>query len=360
MKIGVDARPLRHPHSGIGRYTIHLLERMTRESGHSWYLYQIDESEALHCGWLARKNIVCRRAASKVPVTLAAQWLFPRWAREDSLDVFWTPRHHLPRSMPPPVSVVTIHDFVWRVVPETMPVQRRLTERLLMARSIRSADRIICTSNAIAKELGTLYPPHGGKVNVIPMASTLQFADVTPPSDPPYALFVGVDPRKDLGSAMAGFGAFAQMPGAGGCELHVVGAVTRQEAPQSVRFLGNLSDQALAMQFAGCRCLLFPSRYEGFGLPIVEAFAAGKPAIVADTPVGREVAGAGALFVRLGDAVGIADGLASLMLDDTEWRVRAAAACARQKRFSWDRSARQTFSVLVGDVISQVPTSSAM
>ena len=352
MKIGVDARPLRHPYSGIGRYTFHLLERMTRESGHCWYLYQIDESEALNCGWLKRENIICRRASSKVPATLTAQWLFPRWAREDSLDVFWTPRHHLPRSMPPPASVVTIHDFVWRVVPETMPLRRRLTERLLMARSIRSADRIICTSNAVAKELGTFYPPHAGKANVIAMASTMQFADVTPPSDPPYALFVGTDPRKDLDSAMAGFRAFAQLEGASGCELHVVGAVTSQDAPQSVRFLGNLSEQALARQFAGCRCLLFPSRYEGFGLPIVEAFEAGKPAIVADTPVGREVAGDGALFVPVGDAVSIADALASLMLDDTEWRVRAATAFARQKHFSWDRSARQTLRVLVGDVIS--------
>ena len=130
MRIAVDARPLSAPLTGIGRYTEALLQQMVA-SGHQWFIYSDRPLQVP----LPESPRICVRygsAAGGTPGSLRwAQWGFARWAIQDVVDIFWSPRHHLPLLLPARIaSVVTIHDLVWCQFPETMKPKNLLLERV--------------------------------------------------------------------------------------------------------------------------------------------------------------------------------------------------------------------------------------
>src|SRR4029434_6035663 len=100
--------------------------------------------------------------------TAFVQTQFGRWAREDRVDVFWSPRHHLPGGLGRMPSVVTIHDLVWRLYPETMIRRGRMVESWLMPRALRHATCVIAVSEATARDVRGLYPVTSTKLIVIP------------------------------------------------------------------------------------------------------------------------------------------------------------------------------------------------
>ena len=121
MRIAVDARPLAHPFTGIGRYTESILKRLV-QMGHQWYLYS-DRPLTPRFPIGDRVQLRVGKASPGSAMSLFySQLVFPRWARGDCVDLFWSPRHHLPLGLPARVAgVVTVHDLVWKRYPETRP-----------------------------------------------------------------------------------------------------------------------------------------------------------------------------------------------------------------------------------------------
>ncbi len=355
LSIGVDARPLAHPNTGIGRYTNEILSRIT-SSGHRFYLYGTEPLSYRYDGTIER---IHDKPVRRLTSTFLAQQLFPRWARQDRLDVFWSPRHHLPLALRCP-TVLTIHDLVWRAVPHTMAPFARQSERWLMAPSVRKAKHIIAVSHSTKDDLLAWIPALASKVQVIHEAACVSPADRAPsPSirlpTTPYFLFVGTfEPRKNLHRLVRAFTSIAaEVPhdlvlvGSQGWGPSLEPAVDAAGAYASrVHRLQPVETADLAELYAHCEVFVYPSLYEGFGLPLVEAMGFGKPIITAANSSLREVAGDAAVYVSEYDEKGIASAMYNVATDQDARRRLSIRATARFMKFSWPRAAEETLAVL--------------
>ncbi len=362
LRIGIDARPLSYRLTGIGYYVKHLLDAMQAvDSPHRFYL--ISNTGIDYRLFSDRWRKVEGGTARKLTSTLWVQARVPLLARRLCLDVFWSPRHHLPLLLPRSVGcVVTIHDIVHRRYPETMSCANLMVERLLMKASIRKAATVITDAEATRIDLGRWYAVAPSRVRVIhPGVPPLPAIDA---DDPPpleklprkYILFVGtLDPRKNFEGL---FSAFERIdPQRHGLHLVIVGGrgwknrlfferLTHSPARQNVLLTGYLDRRQLAAVYHHAMCLVLPSVYEGFGFPILEAMSAGTPVITSDVSSMPEVAGGAALLVKPRDTAGIASAILSLLHDASLRRRLVDAGRRRAGAFSWRHCAQQTLQTL--------------
>jgi glycosyltransferase involved in cell wall biosynthesis len=223
----------------------------------------------------------------------------------------------------------------------------RLVFRTMVPRSVRRAARVLTVSEWTKRDLIEHYSVPEDKVVVTPNGVDPIFAPSgARPDGSPYALFVGtLQPRKD---PLAALEALALVPD----DLRLVlvgpdkgsGAEAHRTASKlglngRVEFAGHVEKGRLAELYRGARCLVFPSRYEGFGLPVVEAMASGTPVVAAAGGSVPEVAGDAAVLVEPGNPVALAGGI-ERALADRERLVRAGLE--RAKQYSWAETARRT------------------
>jgi glycosyltransferase involved in cell wall biosynthesis len=257
--------------------------------------------------------------------------------------------------------VVTIHDLTPLAVPGVMPSAiRRAAYRFWNFRASGEADRLIADSNATKCDLLRFYPHVGGNVSVIPLAAD-DFALIEPESLPPaiagdgspYLLSMGsLRPHKDVPVALQ---AFAQVHAAHPeLRLLLVGrdvpgyarsVLGDTAAAERIAFTGHVSDGALRSLYAGAAAFVFPSRYEGFGLPPLEAMVSGTPVVCSDATSLPEVVGDAALMFPAGDADAAATRIARVLDDGAVRASLVAAGAARAALFTWDATAAQTLGV---------------
>ncbi|MCO1333543.1 glycosyltransferase family 4 protein [Microbulbifer sp. OS29] len=355
LRIGVDARPLSVATTGIGRYTEALIERMLK-SGDQWFLYS---DAPLPDRFYTIENVVVRsgKIGRKSLGTLFAQARFPGWAKRDDVQVFWSPRHHLPLLMPSSVNqVVTIHDMVWLRFPETMSVFGKYLERGLMPPSVRLAHTVIAVSQFTGDELAELLPESVVKTVVIPEAPFLQNSEAR--VDGEYFLFVGtLEPRKNLERLLTAYRAYVDTVSSEPLPLYICGGrgwglprlseiIAELGIGKNVKLLGYVPDHDLSGLYRSARALLMPSIYEGFGLPIVEAFSQNTPVMTSEAGAMREVAGGGGLLVDPLSVSSMADGIIQLHSNLGLVHDLQRAAGARVSEFCWGQAAKDTLKVL--------------
>lgn len=367
MRIAVDARPLSMPLTGIGRYTHSILSEMTKMD-HEWCLYS-DSVMATRLASLA--NVTVRHGstqASSARGLYYSQGVFRSWLKKDNPDVFWSPRHHLPLWMDSGIPrVLTIHDMVWKRFPETMPWQARALERMLMPTSIKQANRIICVSQFTASELAYFWPDQVQKCEIIPLAA-MECCDGDQRArleQQPYILFVGtLEPRKNLRRLLQAFSKLVNArsikenlvivggKGWGGSDLAAL--LRNLKIEDRVVLAGYVNDSQLQQLYLGARCLVLPSLYEGFGLPVLEAMQFGVPAIVSDAGALPEVTGDAALFIDPQSVNSIARTIEMLMQDQGLHARLSMQGKKRAGEFSWQRAARSTIDVF-NSVVNSPP-----
>ena len=234
-------------------------------------------------------------------------------------------------------AVVTVHDLSFERDPELMPRKDRFVFRTWVPRSARRADRVVAVSERTRRDLVELYGIDEEKIRVIPHGVDPAFApdDGAPQG---YLLFVGaVQKRKDPRAALE---AALDL----GIPLVVAGPEREPELAEELRKLGAdlrgyVEKDELARLYRGASCLVVPSRYEGFGLPLLEALASGTPVVATPEPALVEVAGDAAVYADAGDLPG-----AILRAIDHREKLRAAGL-ARAAQFSWAEAARHTVDV---------------
>ncbi|HSC92031.1 MAG TPA: glycosyltransferase family 1 protein [Gaiellaceae bacterium] len=246
-------------------------------------------------------------------------------------------QYTLPLGLRPP-AVLTVHDLSFERDPTLMGRRDRLTFRTMVPRAVRRAERVFAVSERTRLDLIELYGTPPDKIVVTPNGVDPAFSPRRAPGEEegePYLLFVGaIQERKDPLAA-------ADAAAAVGLPLVVAGpkkepSLARELERRGARVLGYVSKAELATLYRGASALLLPSRFEGFGLPVLEAMASGTPVVAAPEPALREVAGDAALYAERGE---LADAVRRALAERDALR---AAGLERAKAFSWRETARRT------------------
>jgi glycosyltransferase involved in cell wall biosynthesis len=246
-------------------------------------------------------------------------------------------------------AVVTVHDLSFEELPDAMGFRDRLLFRTQVPRSVRRADRVLTGSERTKRDLIERYQVPEEKIVVTPYGVDPAFRPEGPKGEGHYALFVGaIQPRKDpLGAVEA----LAMLEN--DLRLVLVGpekrdgkevreAIGRLGLDGRVELAGHVERDELAALYRGAACLVFPSRYEGFGLPVLEAMASGTPVVATRAGAVPEVAGDAAVLVEAGDPVALAGGIERALADRKRL---VSAGLERARQFSWAETARRTLEV---------------
>ena len=325
LSVGVDVSPLVQTQAGTARHIRSLLDALERRPV-SLHRYSF--------GGRSRAATIAR----DVGWYLGA---LPLRARRDGVDVLHCPTFRAPVASNVPL-VVTFHDLAVLRHPETFNRWTRTYSSALHARVAKAARRLIAVSEFTASELVVLLGVPARKITVVPNGVGEPFRDKGQAAEGVYVLAVAtLEPRKNLPRLVEGF----RRARLGGAELRVVGARGWGDVRlggDGVHLLGRVPDEELARLYRGARCVAYVSRYEGFGLPVIEAMACAAPVVAADVPALREVADGAAVLVDPDDAEAIARGLADALGRADELR---AAGRERAREFSWERAADLTLEV---------------
>jgi glycosyltransferase involved in cell wall biosynthesis len=313
MRVGIDVSPLVQTRAGTARYLSGLLAH--------------NEYERLSFGGGSRLATITRDAYW-YPLAL------PRAARKRGLSVLHCPTFRGPFHSAVPV-VVTVHDLAVLRHPGTFNQWTRRYSRLAVPRVAQGARRLIAVSEFTRRELVELLRVPEEKIRVIPNAVGEPFGPDGPKAEGDYVLAVGtLEPRKNLAAAQQAAQRLA-------VELRVVGA-QGWGGVETAGWLGRVSDERLAELYRGARCLVYPSLYEGFGIPVLEAMACGTPVVTSAGGATEEVAGGAAVLVDPLDPASIAAGIEQAASRREEL---VARGLERARGFTWERVAAETWKV---------------
>jgi alpha-1,3-rhamnosyl/mannosyltransferase len=377
MKVILSIDPVRFPLTGIGRYTFELarnlkkipeIERLRFLSGHRLVdaLPEplLSASPAPSSTKNFRRSILKNRLA--IEMYHLASPLFKQHAlRNYANHVFHGPNYYLPPFQGP--SVCTFHDlsvFTWA---HCHPPERVRFMRKEIALTLKRADMLITDSEYTRQEVASYFNWPLEKIRSVPLACSSDFRLRTPDELiavlakhnlklAGYSLYVGtIEPRKNLETLLDAYALLPQsmrqqwplvITGYRGWrseQLHarIEAAVTAGWA----RYLGFVDAKELPLLYAGARLFVFPSLYEGFGLPILEAMASGVPVVCSNASTLPEVAGDAAAMFTPQD-VGTLNQLIAAGLEDEAWRAKARnKGLLRAAEFSWQRCAQETAAV---------------
>ena len=311
MRVGVDISPLVQTRAGTARHVRGLLGALRDRPGL--------DIELLSFGGSGRASSVVRDAVW-YPVRLGR--------RSRGLDVLHCTTFRGPVSSGVP-TVVTVHDLAILRAPEVFPRWHRLYGRFGLEKVLRAADAIVAVSEFTRAETIELAEVPEERIHVIAHGVDPAFTPDGPRAEGEFVLAVAtLEPRKNLARAV-------DAAREAGVELRVVGA--RGWGGVDVPgWVGEIPDAQLATLYRGARCVLYPSLYEGFGLPVLEAMACGTPVVTSVGTAMEEVAGGAAVLVDPLDVSAIARGIAEAL----ERRdALTTAGLVRAAEFTWKRAA---------------------
>ena len=343
LTVAFDAEHTRQSAAGIARYAKGLVTALRKRGDVS--VLELGGGEVVARNTLRKRAVTLRQDFVWYP------WLGRNRAADAHADVYHVPLPRGPITKGTPPLVVTVHDLVSLLFPETMTPWSRLYSRFTLRRILDAADRILTPSADTADDLRSLLKIPSARIRVVHngvdeffFESPVEPGEVAFRDDGPYVLFVGTpEPRKNLDRLVA---AMALLRKRGRNEQLVIAGgggwgQSSADAPH-VRWLGRVSDSDLRMLYANALCLALPSLHEGFGLPAVEAMATGTPVVASRTGALPEITAGAAVLVDPLNIADIADGIARCIAERASF---AALGRERAKQFTWDRAAAGTMAV---------------
>jgi len=371
LHIAIDYTAAVQQRAGIGRYTRELVGALLRlpqsqEAGHCYTLFAAAGGRAVPA------DLPPSPAVRLCFLPISDEWAARLWHRArlpipvevftGPVDLFYSPDFVLPPTRPGTRTLLTVHDLSFLRYPDHfVPKLVRYLERVVPA-SVARADRVLADSEATRADLIRLLGTPPEKVEVLYSGVDPRFRPEPEPGererlraryglDRPYVLSVGtLQPRKNFVRLIR---AFARLPDTGRVLVIAGGrgwlyeSVLEEAAhhPDRVRVLGFVEDADLPALYRGADLFVFPSFYEGFGLPVLEAMACGVPVVCSGVSSLPEVAGDAALLVDPEDEDGLRWAMERALEDEGLRREMTARGRARAAQFTWERAARQLLGV---------------
>jgi glycosyltransferase involved in cell wall biosynthesis len=365
MKIAIEARPIKWSYgTGIGNYTYCLIEKLNT----------LDRSNDYTFLWPDRHPepfIPMQRPYTFYPLPKddrREEAEIPVWLHQEGVDLYHLPQNgfRAPQNTTSKI-VVTIHDLIPYILPEMVRpsfLKRFITE---MPEIIASSDRIITVSHAAKRDILKLFPVDPGKISVVPSAPATCYRRLPPAFvttalwekyriKRPYILYVGgLNPRKNVAELIYAYskinrelpnGQLLVVPGAEGRHLQKLRSLVEAlDLEANVVFPGFVVSEAMPLLYNGADLFVYPSLYEGFGLPPIEAMACGTPVIAANTSSLPEVVGDAALLVNPHDTLKLAETMWQVLDNSDLAATLTAKGLTHCQKFTWAANAAQILQI---------------
>ena len=282
------------------------------------------------------------QARSRLRRIWAEQTCLVKEAQKVGIDLLFSPGYTAPLRAPFP-QVVTVHDVQYRAMPEAFPWWWRQANRFLVGRAAKNADIILTGSEFSRREIVKYYGVASEKVVLTPYAPTRLGEPREPALDKPFLLYVAnTYEHKNAVRLLSAYTSIAErIPH----DLVIVGQPRSGEPPPHPRLrrFHRVTDAELAGLYGSCALFVFPSRYEGFGLPVVEAMALGARVVASRIGAVTEVAGDAATYFDPGNEADMAKAIEEALAEPPEKRAQhIETGMRRAQRFTWEECARRT------------------
>jgi glycosyltransferase involved in cell wall biosynthesis len=366
MRVGIDATAVPLQRTGAGNYIFNLIQALARVDRSNEYVVFGKAAHERELDLAGSTMLFVRREFPGRGARIAWEQVgLPRQVREHRLDVLHSPHYTMPL-VRPARSVVTFCDMTFVLHPDLHQRLKRIFFPAMMRLSAKRADRLIAISESTRDDLVRMWNVDRGRITTIPLAADAEYRPRAPEEIADvctrfglrpgcYILYVGMlEPRKNVDRLVEAFGRIAErLPGVdlviggrrGWMYEQIFARVEALGLQDRVRFTGFVPQEALPALYGGARLFAYPSKYEGFGIPVLEAMSCGTPVVTTNVSSMPEVAGDAAVLVAPDDVDALAAALLRVAEDHT---VRAELSCkgiARAGTFSWERCARETIGV---------------
>jgi glycosyltransferase involved in cell wall biosynthesis len=372
MLIGIDGTPLNQHLTGVGHYTLELARAMSLAAPNDQFEiissrpYLFGKNDAEGPDGLPQNLSLLRAPAN----FLTRRWWgigLPRYLSRSSIELFHGTNFEVPlwltQKLP---TVLTIHDLSLLLHADTHRARLARRARRMLPLMTRAATMIITPTENVKRELCEHLRIPPDKIVVIPEAARSIFRPMLPDEaeatrnrlgiGDDFLLFVGtIEPRKNLATLVRAFEEIARARDSG-LQLIIAGQhgwlvddllnqISKSPAADRIKLTGYLSDEALRALYSTCRCFIYPSTYEGFGLPPLEAMACGAPVIASRIASIVEVCGDAALLIEPKSVDALTKAISDLLGDEDARRRLSSAGLRRAGEFSWQRTAQLTRAV---------------
>jgi len=355
----LDARTATAHFPGIGRYVNNLAQAMAPLlEGEEELLLLCDPNSPspLDLATTHRRARVTDLAVS--PFSLRQQWVVPRFLHQAGADLYHSPYYLMPYRPGRP-TVLTVYDLIPVLFPNHVSLRARFLFRWTTSLALRTAAAVVAISETTRQDLHSVFRLRPEKVTVIPLAAAPHFR-MQPAQEIErvlgkyslsrrYALYLGTNkPHKNLQKLIEAWAAVqgddAQLVLAGPWDPRYPEPteMVARKGLETVRLLGPVAEQDLPGIYAGATVFVFPSLYEGFGLPVLEAMACGTAVICSNVSSLPEVAGGAARMVNPVSVGELAEAIGEVLGDEALRQDLRERGLAQARRFSWEQTSQST------------------
>lgn len=365
MKIAIDARGINwYKGTGIGTYTDRILTYMIKNYTENFY--QIYWSGSKYDNFNKENTKIVM--ASKNQHRFFEQYYFPENIRKENVDIYHVPQNGIGMSENIDCKkVITVHDLIPYIMPET--VGRGYLTKFIkeMPRIINMADGIITVSEYSKKDILKFFPIDKNKIFVTPLAADEKYKPLDKELcknkikslyniDKPFILYIGgFSPRKNVKALIKAFSRIHKSLDKN-YDLVIVGSnkddldkikefSSKLHIEENMKFTGFVRSEFLPIFYNSCDLFVYPSLYEGFGLPPLEAMSCGTPVITSNISSIPEVVGTSAILIDPKNTAALMSSMESILNDETLRKELSSKALKRSTLFSWEKTCEKTINV---------------
>lgn len=358
----LDGRTATAHFPGIGRYVVNLARALgpLLRGDEELLILRNPRGSVLFDGFAGESPNVRIADVPFSPFSLKQQWILPRVLRRQNVQLYHSPYTLLPL-FPGVPTVVTVHDLIPLLFPGQSSRKARLLFRTALLCALRTADSVITVSESTREDLLRMTSVRREKVTTCLEGAAPGFSPATPEDvqemrrtfglPERYILYAGSNkPHKNLPGLLEAWKILRRKGAIRGTRLVIAGVWLEEYALadadlEDVAVLGRVSDHALRALYSGALAFVFPTFYEGFGLPVLEAMACGTPVLCSQSSSLPEVAGDAALFFDAKNSAEIAERIEEIMHnEDSRLRLRSRGR-ARVSELTWERCAACTLQI---------------